>query len=546
MSDLRQETLAIHRLRIRAAHGGSVPPEGVRALRREIEWADWPQAPGESWVFIRRLEGRAPRGRLARKLLQEAREQIFGGTDDNVVRFADLTEMLAALLADLARGQAAERWYWRHWARLFPLSRSRAVADLLTEHITHLPAICARLERLRALDEIWRGMDETDARRVMQALAWHGGFPLPEVAEVETALETGSEGSGAEPAFRIPGALLARWAPVVRHFPLPDPRHRLGLSLAGQEAVPLMLQRKPAMLLAGLHRTMTASVTGKDTVRRDKERAANHRSTPDDAPAPPSPVAGETPTDWKAATAETGATSNVQEGREAHGIATAPAPSVTSYQGTPPASGAQGHPLRAASDPSTPDGQAAMAPHPGADRYKPRMSALLKTRPSPPPPGPTWDHDFEPFPTAQGGLLYLLNFLNRPEPQALMGTWFEQLPNGWGWLYRLGQELQLEESDPLVGFIAAQLGFDHPSELERLPPLPAREPLLALARRWYGVRDLWRPELLHLEARVRATPSHVDLYASLKAVKLPVRLAGLDINPGWLPWLGRVVTFHYE
>jgi hypothetical protein len=40
--------------------------------------------------------------------------------------------------------------------------------------------------------------------------------------------------------------------------------------------------------------------------------------------------------------------------------------------------------------------------------------------------------------------------------------------------------------------------------------------------------------------------THVDLHAALHAVRLPVRLAGLDVNPGWLPWLGRVVTFHYD
>jgi hypothetical protein len=32
----------------------------------------------------------------------------------------------------------------------------------------------------------------------------------------------------------------------------------------------------------------------------------------------------------------------------------------------------------------------------------------------------------------------------------------------------------------------------------------------------------------------------------MNAIRLPVRLAGLDINPGWLPWLGRVVSFHYD
>jgi hypothetical protein len=25
-----------------------------------------------------------------------------------------------------------------------------------------------------------------------------------------------------------------------------------------------------------------------------------------------------------------------------------------------------------------------------------------------------------------------------------------------------------------------------------------------------------------------------------------IRRAGLDIDPGWVPWLGRVVSFHYR
>ncbi|MCB1873552.1 MAG: hypothetical protein KDI49_16405, partial [Gammaproteobacteria bacterium] len=120
------------------------------------------------------------------------------------------------------------------------------------------------------------------------------------------------------------------------------------------------------------------------------------------------------------------------------------------------------------------------------------------------------------------------------------------LPSGWGWLYRLGQTLRLDERDPIVPFIAAQLGLEQPAELQRLPPLPARQELLDLARRWYGGAGLWQPDLLRLNARIHATPSHLDLYAPLAEVRLPVRLAGLDIDPGWLPWLGRVVTIHYD
>jgi hypothetical protein len=158
------------------------------------------------------------------------------------------------------------------------------------------------------------------------------------------------------------------------------------------------------------------------------------------------------------------------------------------------------------------------------------------------------DHDlaFGQFHTGQGGLLYLLNVLNRSEIQSLMETWWHQLPNGWGWLYRLGQELQLDETDPITPFLATQLGFDHRTELEQLPPLPARTKLLELTGRWYGRAALWQPGLLLLTARIHFSPSHVDMYLPLSAVQLPVRLAGLDINPGWLPWLGRVVTFHYD
>ena len=41
------------------------------------------------------------------------------------------------------------------------------------------------------------------------------------------------------------------------------------------------------------------------------------------------------------------------------------------------------------------------------------------------------------------------------------------------------------------------------------------------------------------------TPTHVDVRLGLDAAELAVRRAGLDVDPGWVPWLGRVVAFHY-
>ena len=48
------------------------------------------------------------------------------------------------------------------------------------------------------------------------------------------------------------------------------------------------------------------------------------------------------------------------------------------------------------------------------------------------------------------------------------------------------------------------------------------------------------PGVLHLSAM------HVDWTAPLDAVSLPVRLAGLDRDPGWVPAFGRVVLFHFD
>jgi hypothetical protein len=51
---------------------------------------------------------------------------------------------------------------------------------------------------------------------------------------------------------------------------------------------------------------------------------------------------------------------------------------------------------------------------------------------------------------------------------------------------------------------------------------------------------LSRPGMLYV------TATHVDLVMSLNEVSVPVRMAGLDANPGWVPELGRVVAFHFE
>jgi hypothetical protein len=52
--------------------------------------------------------------------------------------------------------------------------------------------------------------------------------------------------------------------------------------------------------------------------------------------------------------------------------------------------------------------------------------------------------------------------------------------------------------------------------------------------------------LLCCPGRLYVTSTHVDLVMSLDTISLPVRLAGLDRNPGWMADLGKVISFHFE
>ncbi len=45
--------------------------------------------------------------------------------------------------------------------------------------------------------------------------------------------------------------------------------------------------------------------------------------------------------------------------------------------------------------------------------------------------------------------------------------------------------------------------------------------------------------------RVALTPTHWDVAFALGDTDLRLRRAALDCDPGWVPWLGRVVQFHY-
>lgn len=70
---------------------------------------------------------------------------------------------------------------------------------------------------------------------------------------------------------------------------------------------------------------------------------------------------------------------------------------------------------------------------------------------------------------------------------------------------------------------------------------------IVVARRWVrrelrmGLRSLVRRP-----GRVAWTRTHVDVFLPLREADVRIRRAGLDVDPGWVPWLGKVITFEYR
>ena len=89
---------------------------------------------------------------------------------------------------------------------------------------------------------------------------------------------------------------------------------------------------------------------------------------------------------------------------------------------------------------------------------------------------------------------------------------------------------EMDEVDTLARRLEARL-------FERLrgEPAPDRRAAAALLR-----------ETARRAAAVEADPGWIDARLSLDEVSIDVRRAGLDLDPGWLPWLGVVVRFVYE
>jgi hypothetical protein len=162
--------------------------------------------------------------------------------------------------------------------------------------------------------------------------------------------------------------------------------------------------------------------------------------------------------------------------------------------------------------------------------------------------------------TAAGGLLFLLNLA---EELGWPARWLDDpllsaRGTRWG-LYQLALRL-LPLADPrdpaALAFAGLLPGADPPGD-EAAPPEAAEEAALAAMRsellaalhaRLPSAPDdnsALLAQVCKREGEILADPGWLELHLSLDEVRTEVRVAGLDLDPGWVPCLGLVIRFVY-
>jgi hypothetical protein len=151
-----------------------------------------------------------------------------------------------------------------------------------------------------------------------------------------------------------------------------------------------------------------------------------------------------------------------------------------------------------------------------------------------------------PLETRIGGVLFLLVVAQR---LGLYADFTEPagrnlLVDPWRFVARVGARLldaDEDDDDPLWTLL---------DELTRDDDELAPDELdfhVAAIRDWLELHvDLPLPRVLELAAFVHADETRVDAVFSLVEHPIEIRIAGLDIDPGWIPAAGRALHFHFE
>ncbi|EHR71163.1 hypothetical protein BurJ1DRAFT_2327 [Burkholderiales bacterium JOSHI_001] len=541
----------VHHLRV-AASSVDAARAVLPRLEDALRCASLPDAGGRLLLVRRLVLGRLDRGasaqaiarRIEACMLDTPGQWVDGAAVDDGpaerVCFASALQARALLAVRLLRGQSVTAWYW---PRAVPEFRA-VIAP--SADVAAIAGTLARSEQAAALLPAWCAQvcDRTGPQALLLALpaalgqACCAAAGLPRADPPSTWLELLLQ---AAPG----GATVAPWAP--RGGPVD---HAAADVAQPGRAAPVA--SRPALPEATLPQSLRGALPS--------------------SPLPPPSEELAKPAPSQAA------------GPRADAVQ-APAVADAGGRARPPAAPPRPAPLLQPS-PGAPGALPAHPAPPAADHVTAGLPAQPGPTPDLAPAGPAPAGTDLPAPsglpwlgllaTPLGGLLFLLPVLQRLG----LPAWAEQggaSPAAWtaAVLQQALLRLAAPPADPAWAPLLQRLPLLPPGRLDSAAPncwqaaalqaprgrpqLPLPQALdqaataqaqaalwLTAARRWLRRGPhIGLASLVRRPAWVGLTATHADVFQALGAADVRVRRAGLDIDPGWLPWFGRVVAYHY-
>lgn len=523
----------------------------ARALETALRLARAPsRRPGEL-VLIRRLElgpvaagtsAHALADRLGRLLADARPIRLRPGDperpDAAAVSFAGTIDAAAALLLHVARPEPLRAWYWR---RVLPGLREDASLPAAAAAGFSLAQAEGRgIAGAAALAESLLGAPDGERAlaAVLLALAPGGAGPQPARLPKKGPSRTAGEGFSQAPdalARALPRAWRALITRLAAQLAADDPRIAWTVTLATAAVLgPAVFVARPADLVASLTRVGAAH----DPHRRAPTAHPPARARQDTATARQAGLRPEVVASVKPA---------IAPGSRLRVEPVLPAEPVDAAPETGPFSRGAGLWLLPAALARL-RVEAVLSPF--GDTLGVALMRLLAGRLRMLPDDPALAGLPQALPAVPGPLLVPAHWRRLAAPHARAAPGFA--------LRRAGAARLLACR---TGRLPLAWAVDHRELRElvrggpvrRLPDVPAPDASLALRAVYLAlVRDLRRHagiSLRRLVCRVglvETTATHVDVTFPGRLIELPLRRAGLDLDPGWVPWLGRVVTYHYD
>lgn len=537
--------IAIDKLRIQSAG------KDAARIASDLQNGGWSVGENTDWLFIRELDVSSPENGLrlnaSREIRHESERAVYGGSSQaasaNAVRFSSFPDVLAFLLRDISEGRGRV-WYWEKWVYLFYLPKSEAITQLLWNNISEVAEIFEKLARNDALLQVWSHLSPSHAEILLVRLA---GMLNISSRSLMASLDKNEQFEGQDPSdlesvFNSNKKIIIMWRKILTHKSERNVKFCFAAAVAGVALAPQALAQRPGQVIAAFHQSLTRPSYSFDERKEGKARG-NQKTLSKSISHPHEKT--------KLMSDQHEPEIYLKEMKlwlEKEDIS-------EEFSVGPNDEIKVQLPGKIAGFVDSVDCQPPVNPDARQDAKKKVLPHAYKTGIE---TGVPVNMDFADnrlgeertdyqFHTGFGGLFYLINAINHPESYELLRTkkeWME-MPSGWTLVYSLAKKLCSQLDGPLLRFLADVAALPSVSDLEKYQHPDLVETLLPLFRRRYQKKLSFDRVLLTAPARVSVSYSHVSVNYDMKSIRLAVRLCGLDVDPGWTPWLGRVIRLHY-